>query len=133
MVHQWLEHRAPSVVFPNSAKRLDGSAAEPVIKQGHIESSHHGVDISGGHSLSEAMTINLIGKVVTFGDHHRQRGPQVVKNAGPKRKGCFNVGAMGTHTHISLEQVVLAIVVINPRVVEEHLLTGHTQFFRQIS
>ena len=72
MVHQWLKRPVPSVVFANSAKRLDGSRAELVIKQGHIKSCHQGVDIPGGDTLSEAMTIDFICKVVTFGDHHRQ-------------------------------------------------------------
>jgi hypothetical protein len=70
MVHQWLEYPVPSVVFPCAAKRLGRSCAELFIEQGDIESSHQGVDISGGDTPSEAMTIDLICKVVTFGDHH---------------------------------------------------------------
>ena len=60
-----------------------------------------------------------VGKGVARCTHHRKRSPQVVENARSEAEGRLEVFEVGAHSNVGVEQIVGALSVGNPPLVEE--------------
>ena len=61
------------------------------------------------------------------GGNDGQRRPQVVEDAGAERERGLDVVEVGADPDVGLQQVVLALVVVDPALVEEDVGAGEAQ------
>ena len=60
------------------------------------------VDVLRRHGRAELLAFHELAEAVALGHHHRQRGPQVVEDAGAEGKSCFGQVKMRTDGNVGV-------------------------------